>query len=115
MTIWERTQTALVSLGVTAAANKLIVGSGEELPDEYLVYQLIGGNPDFWADNKEKKRTMRMQVNYWSRNGLVNMPDIEGAMKGAGFTAGAQTELPFYEETGHYGLSQDFFYSESEN
>jgi len=113
-TIWERTNTALTGLGVPMAANRYLVESGHELPEQYIVYQLISSPPELHADNVEKYRSYRMQVTIWDRNGLANLPDISGSMVAAGFCRGPIRELPYVESTRHYGLAYDFLYLDEE-
>lgn len=108
--IWEITRTALVGLGVPLAANRYLVQTGQDLPDRYIVYQLISSPPELSADNVEKYRSYRMQVTIWDRTGLAALPDIAGAMVAAGFGRGPFRELPYQDATQHYGLALDFFY-----
>ena len=49
MNIWERTQAALSILSVPIAANQMIVASGN-LPDLFLVYQLVTSVPEQAAE-----------------------------------------------------------------
>lgn len=109
-TIWERVVSALAPLGVPLAASQMLVGSGESLPDLYLVYFLIDSPPLQHADNAEQLRNQRMQVSAYSRRGLAVLPDIAGAMTAAGFTHGPDRELPFDPITRHYGLAMEFNY-----
>jgi len=109
-TIWERTYNALTGLGVPLAANRYLVQTGSQLPDRFIVYQLISSPPELQADNIEKYRSFRMQVTIWDRTGLVNLPDISESMVAAGFGAGPFRELPYVESSRHYGLAYDFFY-----
>lgn len=115
ITIWERTDTALSSLGVPYAASKLQIASGNEYPDLFMVYFSLPSTPEQHADDKEVLRSYTMQVNIFSRGGLINLPDVDGAMMAAGFTKGNVIEIPLDQETGHYGLGTEFLYSESED
>jgi hypothetical protein len=113
MTIWERTKAALDTLtGVPTAANQYLVASGQELPDQFIVYQLISSPPELHADNVEVHRSFRMQVTCYDRTGLANLPDITGAMTAAGFARGPIRELPYHPATRHYGLALEFVYME---
>ena len=112
MTIWERVKAALTSLSVPMAANAYIPASGTDRPDTYLVYMLVTGDPLQHADDVETLRDNLVQVTIWSKNGLVNLPDVEGAMKAAGFTFVTQRELPYEEDTRYFGLAIDFNYVE---
>jgi hypothetical protein len=114
-TIWERAYTALSALGVPLAANRYLPGSDEEeLPDRFIVYQLISSPPELHADNVEKYRSYRLQVTVWDRNGLVSLPDVAGAMLAAGFGRGPIRELPYVESTRHFGLAYEFLFLEEE-
>jgi hypothetical protein len=112
MTIWERVTTALTPLNVPMAASIYIPASGQSLPDLYLVYSLISNPPVQHADNAETMQMYRIQVSCFCRNGLNTIPDIRGAMVSAGFIRAGAVEIPFSQETGHYGLALDFIYQE---
>ena len=107
-TIWERVSTALATISppVTYAQGDLI-GS---LPDTYIVYTLIDGVAQDHADNVEIARTYRVQVSIMNKTGLVGLPDVDTAMKAAGFMKGPERELPKDSTTSHYGLAVDYFY-----
>lgn len=112
MTIWERVKSALTSLGLPMAANSYLSTSAAELPDRYLVYQLISDPALLHADDVEKVRSYRVQVTIYSRSGLAGIPNVVGAMVTAGFTRLPAREMPYHEETRHYGLAMDFGYVE---
>lgn len=112
MTIWERVVAALTPLGLPLAENTLIVPSGGAWPDAYITFFQVFGVPTFHADNMETQRDKTVQISYYDRAGLAEMPDIAGAMTAAGFTAGAERELAQSTVTGHYGFSMDFVYKE---
>ena len=114
MTIWARTYNALSGLNIPLAANTYIPPSGQELPDSYIVFQLIDDPAVQAADNVEKLRSYRMQVTYYSRSGLQSMPDIISAMTTAGYTRLPGRELPYNPETRHFGFAYDFNYLEEE-
>lgn len=111
-TIWERTATALAGLSIPKAANVYLSATDVKLPDQFLVYQLISSPPEQHADNAETMRSYRMQVTIYSRNGLVSLPDVAGAMTAAGFMRSGIVELPINQQTGHFGLALDFVYTE---
>lgn len=111
-TIWARTETALTGLSVPMAANRYLVASTNQLPDLFMVYQLISSPPELSADNVEKYRTYRMQVTVWNRSGLNALPDVAAAMVAAGFCRGPIRELPYEESTRHFGLAMEFTYLE---
>lgn len=112
MSIWERTKAALAGLGLPLAANTYIA-VGSDLPDAYLVYQMISNPPRQHADNLEALRSYRMQISYYSRTGLTTVPaSVEAAMLAAGFTRLEGRELPYSRETGHFGIAMDFNFLE---
>lgn len=115
MTIWEIVADALEGLSTPMAANLYLTESGDELPDLYLVYSLVSSPPEQHADNLETLRSYRMQVNLYSRAGLVNLPDVDSAMVTAGFGRGPKREIPRNQITGHYGLALEYVYLEDSN
>lgn len=114
MTIWERVKAALTALSVPMAANQYLTETPDDLPEQFVVYQMISDPPRQHADNAEQSRLYRVQVTIYDRAGLGDTPDIEGAMLAAGFTRGPSLELPYNRQTRHYGLVKDFFYLEEE-
>lgn len=112
--IWDLVQDALSGLGLPLAANTMILATGGQLPDEYIVYQLISSPPIVHADNYETIRIYRVQVAFYSRSGLSLLPDISGAMVDAGFSRSSIRELPYNQETRHFGLALDFLYTSDE-
>jgi hypothetical protein len=109
-TIWEITEGALDGLGVALAANVYVTASGTALPDEFMVYSLVSSPPELHADDFEELRSYRMQVSYFNRAGLINMPDIDGAMTAAGFSRSSMRELPYSDKTRHFGVALDYIY-----
>ncbi len=114
VTIWERIKDALTPLYEPMAANQYLVESYADLPDRFLVYQMVSDPPRQHADNLEVSRLYRVQVTIYDRHGLANLPDIEGAMLSAGFTRAGSLELPYNRQTRHYGLAADFFFLDEE-
>lgn len=112
MTIWERVKSALASLNVPMAANVYVPATNVERPDLYLVYLLVTSPPLQHADNVEKLRDYTVQVSIYSRNGLTGLPAVESAMLAAGFRFEDQRELPYNQDTRHYGLAIDFNFVE---
>jgi hypothetical protein len=94
------------------AANTFLAATGNELPDTFLVYQMISNPAIQQADDDETLRGYRVQVSYYSRTGLAGVPDIDGAMKTAGFTRLPGRELPYNEKTRHFGLALDYHFLE---
>ena len=112
MTIWERITTALATLNLPMALDQFVVEAGE-FPNAYLVYFLVDAPPQQWADDRERLRTYKIQVNYFCKTGLLNMPDIDGVMLAAGFTKGNLIPIP-RDDSGFYGLGTEYLYQESE-
>lgn len=113
-TIWERTNTALAGLSLPMAANIYLAATAAALPDAFIVYSLVSSPPEQHADDAEKLRSYRMQVSYYSRSGLATMPAIHTAMTAAGFTRGPMRELPYNQDTRHFGAALEFVYLEQE-
>jgi hypothetical protein len=111
-TIWEDMVTALTPLALPMADSVYVVDSGQQLPDSYLVYFVISEPPAQHADDSETHKSYHVQVSYYSRNGLINMPDIVGALILAGFTRVSGHELPYNLNTRHFGYALEFNYLE---
>lgn len=112
MTIWERVKSALSSLPIPVVESVYIPTSGGNYPDAFIVYFLVSAPPDQHADNIETLTEYLVQVSYYDKAGLVNMPDIDGLMKTAGFTAGNRVEIPYNQTTRHFCLAMEFSYLE---
>jgi hypothetical protein len=111
MSIWSDTYTALSGIGLPLAANTMIVATGADLPDQFIVYSMISNPPEQHADNVEKLRSYRMQISVYSRTGMTTIPaQVETAMLAAGFTRLEGRELPYNQQTRHFGLAMDFNY-----
>jgi len=112
-TIFERISTALATL--LPAIDYAMAPYKGELPDTYVVYQLVPpSSAEQHADNIETERSYTVQVTTWDVNGLINLPDVDTAMRSAGFMKGDQRQLPQDPETGHYGMATDYLYIESQ-
>jgi hypothetical protein len=107
-TIFEITNNALatISPAVPFALDEHI----GDLPELFLVFHMITGFGQEFADNEETARTYRVQVDIMKRDDLDNLPDVDAAMRAAGFTKGPERQLPKDSTTSHYGLSKDYFY-----
>jgi hypothetical protein len=101
-------------LGLPLAANTYVPVSGAELPDQFIVYQLISSPPAQHADDAETLRRYRVQVSFYSRTGLASLPGVDAAMTGAGYTRGPQRELPYNQLTRHYGLALEYLFLNEE-
>jgi hypothetical protein len=113
-TIFERVKTALDTLSpaIPFALGQYLTASGADLPATFIVYQEITGDPEQHADDAEISRTYRIQVSIYARSGLVTLPDVDTAMLAAGFTKGPERQLPYGQDTRHFGLAKDYFYLE---
>lgn len=107
-TIFEQVEDVLDTLTGVSYGMGTYLCTGE-LPDRYMVYTLIDGVPSQHADDAETQRTYRVQVDIYDRAGLANLPDVDTAMLAAGFTKGPERGLPRDNDSGHYGLSKDYF------
>jgi hypothetical protein len=114
MTIWERVQAALSILSIPMGQSVYIPATPGAWPNLYLVYLSVDGVPAMEADDAEIERRYRVQVSIYSRTGLANLPNIDGAMIAAGFQKGPERELPYDHQTRHFGLAKDYFYLEQE-
>lgn len=110
-TIYERVETAIKSLNIPYAEGVYITESGD-LPDVFIAYSLLTDVATQHADDDEVSRTSLIQVTYFSRAGLNNIPNISSVMKGAGFLPGDKRELAYDRETKHFGIALDYRYNE---
>jgi hypothetical protein len=108
MSIWETVETALAGIAIPQAANFYQAASGSSLPDEFLVYFLLSSIPEQHGDDAETLRSWRVEVNYYNRAGLANLPGIDAAMVAASFTRGPQRELPYNQLTRHHSLALEY-------
>jgi hypothetical protein len=113
-TIFERVAVALDNLSpsVPYASSIYIPATGSVLPDVFLVYNLVSSPPEQHGDDTERMRSYRVQINIWSKSGLVSLPDLDGVMTTAGFMKAGKTQLPYSQDTGHFGLANDYVYVE---
>jgi hypothetical protein len=112
ISIFERVKNALDTLSPAVPHALAPYKASGNLPDLFIVYQLITSPAEQSADNNETARSYLVQVTIWSRSGLASLPDVTTAMRAAGFQAGAFRQLPQDPETGHYGLAKEFVYLE---
>jgi hypothetical protein len=108
-TIFERVTTALTPLNVPFALDPYL----GTLPDIYLTYLLVDDGAEQHADDDETARRYIVQVSVRSMTGLAALPDVDGAMKAAGFQKRNGRQLPKDPDTGHYGLAKDYVYLET--
>ncbi|MEN6522842.1 MAG: hypothetical protein ABFD14_03870 [Anaerolineaceae bacterium] len=118
MTIWERVAASLSSLQIPVSEGINLQATSANPPTEkpaaFAVYSLISSPPEQFADNAETMRSYRVQVSYYSRSGLVGMPDIKTLMTTAGFMPGPITEIPYDPSDGYFGLALEYVFVESE-
>ena len=105
-TIFERVDDALAA--ISPAVPYAMAPYKGELPDQYVVYQLIDSPPEQHADDAETERSNLVQVTIWSRSGLVSVPDVDTPMIAAGFAKSNVRQLPQDPQTGHYGLAKEY-------
>ena len=108
MNIYELVEETLSTLEIPFAAGRYLVASGSSLPDLYLVYKVVSNLQEQAADDQETERTFRVQVSIFSRSGLTSLPDVSGAMVSAGFSKSRNVEIPFDEDTKHFGIVKEF-------
>ena len=109
-TIYERVSTALGTLSPAVPYAMAPYKSTVILPDTYLAYQVIDGSPEQHADDAETERSYLVQVSFFSKGGLVSLPNVDAAMLAAGFKKGRERQLPQDPTTGHYGLAKEYVY-----
>jgi hypothetical protein len=113
-TIFDRVKSAMATLdpAIPHALDVYLMPATGELPDTFITYSLISGDPAQHADNDETLREYIMQVSIFARAGLSALPNVDAAMKAAGFVKGSERQLPRDAETRHYGLATDYHYLE---
>ena len=109
-TIFERVETALGT--ISPAVPFAMTPYQGTLPDLFIAHQQLPSPAAQHADNAETARAYYVQVTIWSKAGLAALPDVDTAMRTAGFQKGDERQLPKDEQSGHYGLAKDFVYLE---
>ncbi len=112
--IFELVEDALSMLAVPFAADKMIMDTGQELPDLFMTYRLISSPPVAHADDRETLRSWRVQVSIYSRDGLNALPNVAGAMTDFGFSKSNIAQISKSADTGHYGMAMDFIFTSDE-
>lgn len=87
----------------------------DQLPDRYIVYFSVDDLGVSWADGQETAHETRVQISFYFRNkaDYLTVPDqIRQAFLAAGFTRNGENDLPYQEDTGHYGWYLDLNYYE---
>jgi hypothetical protein len=110
-TIFEHVETALNTLApaIPHALSVYKTANGADLPDTFIAYTLVTGDAAQHADDAETLRVFRVQVSIYARAGLVSLPDVDAAMLAEGFTKGPERQLPYDQETRHFGLAKDYY------
>lgn len=86
-----------------------------QLPDTYIVYFLVDDPGVTWSEGKETSHEARIQVSLFYRKKPValTVPDqIETVFIAAGFTRVGPGNIPYQNDTGHYGWRCDFRFYE---
>jgi hypothetical protein len=112
-TIFERVETALGTINPAVPFAMAPYKSSGDLPDQYMAYQMIAGEPEQHADDSETERSYIIQVSVFSHSGLASLPGVDAAMLAAGFEKSSSRSLPQDAGTGHYGLALDYVYLET--
>jgi hypothetical protein len=102
------TKTALATLVTPYAADANRAVLGTPLPDLFIVYKNVTSVAQEFADDLETERFCRMQVAIYNRDGLSGLPLTDAAMQAIGFVFSRETELPYTQETGHFGLAREY-------
>jgi hypothetical protein len=108
--LWLTCMTCLRGFGIPVFADAFVSSTGEESPDEYIVFQIMLSKPVQYADDKETVREHYIQVTYFNRAGFDNMRNIIEHMIGAGFMNGTNRGLPYEPSTRYYSMAMDFTY-----
>lgn len=104
-----------LSPAIPFATGAYKTADGAALPETYIVITEITGVPEQHADDVETQRTHRVQVSIFSRAGLAALPNVKGVMEAQGFRKGPERQLPYDQDTKHFGWSEDYFYTEVSN
>jgi len=112
--IFVRVNTALSALSpaVPFALDQYITATDADLPDTFIAYSLISGDPAQHANNAETLRQYLIQVSIFARAGLATLPAVDAAMLAAGFMKGPERQLEYDKATRHFGLAKDYLYYE---
>ena len=115
-TIWERVFSALTPLGWPISQDVRLAADGADIPDQYLVYTLITGVGQEFADNQEENLLHHVQVSWFSKNAFsgASLTALLGAMKTAGFTKGPITSMPYNNNARLFCLALEFYFLEEE-
>lgn len=110
-TIFEHVETALSALSpaIPHALSVYKTANGADLPDTFIAYTVVAGDAAQHADDAETLRSYRVQVSIHARAGLVSLPNVDAAMLAQGFNKGPERQLPYDQETRHFGLAKDYY------
>lgn len=108
-TVFEHAAAALDTLTpVPYALGQYLTENGADLPDTFLVYTLVVDDAQQHMDDAETERSYTVQVSIYARDGLVSLPDVDAAMRTQDFAKGPERQLPYDDETRHFGLACDY-------
>ncbi len=111
-TIFERVSTALATLSPAIPYAMDVYETTTTLPDIFIAYHVIYSDARDHHDNAESLRGYLVQISTYSRADLVNLPNVDAAMRAAGFVKSTGRQIPKDSQSGHYGYAQDYFYLE---
>jgi len=86
-------------------------GESIQLPERYIVYFLVDDNGKTYADGKETSHSPRIQISFYFKDkaDCLTIPDqITTAFIAANFMRVGSSDLPYSNETEHYGWRVDF-------
>jgi hypothetical protein len=85
-----------------------IVETGSELPDVFITYSLISAVENLHADDEAISSNNLVQISYFNRAGLNNIPNIQKSMTDVGFYKAGKRGLAYNVDTKHFGIAFDF-------
>lgn len=113
--IYELIYNTLMSLGYPVREQGTF-GNTEMLPETFITYQIINETNDTHYDNKIASTTTRVQLVLYSKKPAIKQSAdqlFRSVMLPAGFLRVSGRDLPFNQDTGHYGYTSDYiFYKE---
>lgn len=91
--------------------------TNETLPETFITYQIILSTDNAHYDNAPASTTTRIQLALYSKKPAIkqNADNLfRSVMLPAGFLRISGRDLPFNQNTGHYGYTSDYNYYETE-
>ena len=86
-------------------------------PETFITYQLIDSQNNSHADNLPTSTTHRIQLSLYSKKPVIQQgadTTLKSVMLPSGFVRAGGRDLPFNQDTGHYGYTCDYRYFETE-